>query len=54
MAGTYSLKPFLKNTPGTEKHKNKSKNIMASLGYHGDSICNKTQIIRNFHVYIIH
>ena len=53
MAGTYSLKPFLKNTPGTEKHKNKSKNIMASLGYHGDSICNKTQIIRNFHVYII-
>ena len=23
MAGTYSLKPFLKNTPGTEKHKNK-------------------------------
>ena len=23
MAGTYSLKPFLENTPGTEKHKNK-------------------------------
>ena len=23
MAGTYSLKPFLKNTPGTEKHKHK-------------------------------
>ena len=54
MVGTYSLKPFVKNTPGTEKHKNKkNKNIMASLGCHGDSVCNKTQIIRNFHVYII-
>ena len=27
--------------------------IMASLRCHGDSDCNKTQIIRNFHLYII-
>ena len=26
---------------------------MASLRCHGDSDCNKTQIIRNFHLYII-
>ena len=27
---------------------------MASLRCRGDSDCNKTQIIRNFHLYIIH
>ena len=27
---------------------------MASLRCHGDSDCNKTQIKRNFHLYIIH
>ena len=26
---------------------------MASIRCHGDSDCNKTQIIRNFHLYII-
>ena len=26
---------------------------MASLRCHGDSDCNKTQVIRNFHLYII-
>ena len=26
---------------------------MASLRWHGDSDCNKTQIITNFHLYII-
>ena len=26
---------------------------MASLRCHGDSDCNKTQIIRNFHLYVI-
>ena len=29
------------------------KNQMASLRCHGDSDCNKTQIIRSFHPYII-
>ena len=27
---------------------------MASLRCHGDTDCTKTQIIRNFHLYIIH
>ena len=53
MAGTNSLKRFLKQTPGTEKHNAKKKNVMASLRCHGDSDSNKTQIIRNFHLYII-
>ena len=53
MASTYSLKRFLQKTPGTEKHKDKQKNVMASLCCHGDSDCNKTQIVRNFHLYII-
>ena len=53
MAGTYSVKRFLKKPPGTEKHKDKLKTLMASLCCHGDSDCNKTQIIRNFHLYII-
>ena len=53
MAGTNSLKRFSKKSPGTEKHKDKEKKIMASLRCHGDSDCNKTQIIRNFHLYII-
>ena len=48
------LSDFLKKTLGTEKHKDKKKkNVMASLRCHGDSDCNKTQIIRNFHLYII-
>ena len=38
MAGTYSLERFpKKKTPGTEKHKDKKKNVMASLRCHGDS-----------------
>ena len=41
MAGTNSLKRFLK------------KNVMASLRCHGDSDCDKTPIIRNFHLYMI-
>ena len=54
MTGTTSLNRFLKKkTPGTEKHKNKFKNVMALLRCHGDSGCNKTQIIRYFHLYII-
>ena len=53
MAGTNSLKWFLKKTPGTEKHKDKIKNVMALLRCHCDSDCNKTQIIRNFHLYVI-
>ena len=52
MAGTYSLKRFLKNTPGTEKHKD-NKNVMASLRCHGDFVGDETQIIRNFLLYII-
>ena len=48
MAGTYSLERFLKKTPGTEKHKDKRKTYC-----HDDSDCNKTHIIRNFHLYII-
>ena len=38
MASTYSLKRFLQKTPGTEKHKDKQKNVMASLRCHGDSV----------------
>ena len=53
MAGTNSLKWFLKKTPGTEKHKDKIKNVMALLRCHCNSDCNKTQIIRNFHLYVI-
>ena len=54
MAGTYSLKRFLKKKSlGTEKRKDEKKNGMASFRFHGDSDCNKTQIIRNFHLYII-
>ena len=53
MASTNSLKWFLKKTPGTEKHKDKIKNVMALLRCHCDSDCNKTQIIRNFHLYVI-
>ena len=53
MAGTNSLKRFLKKTPGAEKHKDKLKNQMASLCCHGDSDCNKTQIIKNFHLCLI-
>ena len=54
MAGTNFFKQFLKKkTPGTEKHKDKLKNVMASLCCHGNSDCNKTPIIRNFHLYII-
>ena len=30
-----------------------SPNVMTSLRCHGDSDCNKTQIIRNFHLYLI-
>ena len=55
MACTYSLKQFLKKkkTPSTEKHKDKQKNVVASLRNHGDSDCNKTQIITNFNLYLI-
>ena len=53
MAGTNSLKRFLKKTPGTEKQKKKVKKVMALLRCHGDSDCNKTQIKGNFHLYII-
>ena len=54
MAGTYSLKRFLKKkTHSTEKHKDQFKNVKASLRCHGDPDCNKTHIIRNFHLYII-
>ena len=52
MACTNSLKQFLKKTPGAEKYKI-NKNQTASLCCHGDSDCNKTQIMRNFHFYII-
>ena len=41
MADTFSLKRFLKKTPGTEEHKDKKKNVMASLRCHGDSDCDK-------------
>ena len=44
MAGTYSLKRFPQKTPGTEKHKDKIKSVIASLRCHGDSDCIKTQI----------
>ena len=53
MAGTYSPMPFLKKTPSTEKDKDQLKNVKASLRCHGDSDCNKTQIVKNFHLYII-
>ena len=53
MAGTNSLKWFLKKTPGTEKHKDKIKNVMALLRCHCNADCNKTQIIRNCHLYVI-
>ena len=53
MAGTYCLKRFLKETPVTVKLKNKSKKVMALLRCHGDSDCNRTQIRRNFLLYII-
>ena len=52
MAGTYSLEWFLKKTPSTEKQKC-NVNVMASFRCHGDSDCNKTQVIRNFHLSII-
>ena len=44
---------MLKKIPGTEKHKDEKKNVMASLLCHGNSDCKETQIIRNFHLYII-
>ena len=47
MAGTYSLKRFLKKKLLVQRNTKVNKNVMASLRYHGDSDCNKTQIIRN-------
>ena len=53
MAGTNSLKRFSKKLLVKRNTKINKKNIMASLRYHGDSDCNKTQIIRNFRLYIM-
>ena len=47
------LSDFLRKTRSTEKHKDQFKKLKASLRCYGDSDCNKTQIIRNFHLYII-
>ena len=52
MAGTNSLEAIPQKTPGTATQKI-NENVMASLRCHGDSDCDKTQIIRNFHLYII-
>ena len=51
MAGTNSLKRFLKNLLVQRNTKINKKNVMASIRCHGDSDCNKTQIIRNSHLY---
>ena len=51
MAGTYSLKISQKNSWYRETQKY-IKNEVASLRCHGDSDCDKTEIIRNFHLYI--
>ena len=53
MAGTYSLKGFLKKKLLVQRNTKINKNVMASLRCHGDSDCDITQIIRNFHLYII-
>ena len=33
MAGTHSLRRFLKKTPGTEKHKDKKRNGVVTLAW---------------------
>ena len=49
-----SFKRFLKKKPLVQRNtKINEKNVMLSLCCHGDSDCNKTQIMRNFHLYII-
>ena len=52
MAGTNCLKRFLKKLL-VQRNTKINKTAMASLRCHGDSDCNKTQIIRNFYLYII-
>ena len=52
MAGANSLKRFLKKNL-VQRNTKINKNAMASLRCHGDSDCNKTQIMRIFHLYII-
>ena len=52
IAGTNSLKRFLKLLV-QRNTKIKIKNVMASLRCHDDYDYNKTQIMRNFHPYII-
>ena len=53
MAGTNSLKRFLKKTSWYRETQRQIKNVMAWLRCHGDSDCNKTQIKRNFDLYVI-
>ena len=54
MAGTYFIKRFFKKELLVQRNaKINKKNVMASLHYHGDSNGNKTQIKKNFHLYII-
>ena len=45
-----SFERFLKKSPW---YRETQKNVMLSLCCHGDSDCNKIQIMRNFHLYII-
>ena len=53
MAGPKSLKQFFKKNFWYRETQRLKKSVMASLRCYGDSDCNKTQIIRNFHLYII-
>ena len=53
MAGTNSLKRFLKKKLLVQRNTKINKNQMASLSCQGDSDCNRTQIIRNCHLYVI-
>ena len=53
MAGTLSRKRFLKKIPSTEKHKVNKKMYWRPYVAMVTPNCNKTQTIRNFHLYII-
>ena len=53
MTDTYSRKRYVKNNILVQRNTQRKKNVMASLLCHGNSDCKETQIIRNFHLYII-
>ena len=54
MAGKNSLERFLKKKLLVQRSTKINKKRNGVVRCHGDSDCNKTQIIRNVHLYIIH